>query len=456
MRDNEASTTASFSGSRRPQALPSRQNEDGLFEDIPLAPISSGRRVPSSPQTPIPHPEQAYQSLHRPLNRIHQQPGTVSHSNLRHYSRRSPSYKLWNPVNYVPRPQPTTTQASSSRSNRANDTASRRESYPLLTLLERQRGRFQPNQTSLVIEESADVENSEAVRTSIGLPRGHRRSGAFQRNIGMGEPLERTASQSRDILQSTSGFVSQNEAGPSGNGGGPARPPATLDRTRPVFSQHSHQASTITSLGNLPTASAGADEEAVIYSTDEPAWGPAHPCFPHMNSHVPLNSEEYITTRVIRIRRDWMVRGDLAPTFSNLYPEVLDPLLSEDEFRTVIAKINGELTAAFNPYNLHNWVDGIIGFLTGWIWDDVGAARIKKRLRGLEEWLDEWNNRVGAPEGVKVWGPRRTGFLCLDIQIPDPEVGIAESDATSGLETRPTTASARHEEHHQMTLQLDN
>ncbi len=54
-------------------------------------------------------------------------------------------------------------------------------------------------------------------------------------------------------------------------------------------------------------------------------WGPQHPCYPHLNPHVPVDSHEYVTTRIIRIRRDWLLEGDLAPTFSNLYPEILDP-----------------------------------------------------------------------------------------------------------------------------------
>ncbi|KAM5497314.1 hypothetical protein McaMca56_004323 [Microsporum canis] len=184
---------------------------------------------------------------------------------------------------------------------------------------------------------------------------------------------------------------------------------------------------------------------------EELSWGPSHPCFPHMNTHVSLNSEEYVHTRVIRIRRDWMVKGDLAPTFSNLYPEILDPLLGEQEFRSIITKINEELIIAFDPYSARNWFDGIIGFLTGWIWDDLGASRIKSRIKGLEAWIDNWNREVGAPEGVKIWGPRRTGFLSLDIQIPDPKIGIVESDGGSdlGTRTRPSTATTRLAERQQ-------
>jgi hypothetical protein len=138
-----------------------------------------------------------------------------------------------------------------------------------------------------------------------------------------------------------------------------------------------------------------------------------------------------------------MVKGDLAPTFSNLYPEILDPLLPEQEFRTVIAKLNKDLVAAFNPYNGRNWIDNVIGLLTGWIWDDIGANGIKSRLKSVEQWLEDWNQKVGALEGVKIWSLRSTGYMSLDIQIPDPKVGLVESEPSSRPATRPGTAEMR-------------
>lgn len=38
-------------------------------------------------------------------------------------------------------------------------------------------------------------------------------------------------------------------------------------------------------------------------------WGPSHPCFPHPNPHCAQDSEEFKTTRVIRVRRDWLQAG---------------------------------------------------------------------------------------------------------------------------------------------------
>ncbi|KAI2613012.1 Golgin subfamily A member 7/ERF4 family-domain-containing protein [Hypoxylon fragiforme] len=148
-------------------------------------------------------------------------------------------------------------------------------------------------------------------------------------------------------------------------------------------------------------------------------WGPQHPCYPHLNPHVPLNSPEYANTRIIRIRRDWLIEGDLAPTFSNLYPEILDPAgVSEQQFRLVIEKLNGDLITIFNPFNWRNVIDGILGLLTGWIWDDMGFTYAKTRLQSLEDWIEKWNaemeKTVGSEEGAlapRIVSLRRTGYM---------------------------------------------
>ncbi|WDK15866.1 hypothetical protein CGRA01v4_07148 [Colletotrichum graminicola] len=164
-------------------------------------------------------------------------------------------------------------------------------------------------------------------------------------------------------------------------------------------------------------------------------WGPQHPCFPHLNPHVPVDSPEYRNTRIIRVRRDWLIEGDLAPTFSNLYPEILDPAgLSELEFRRIIDKLNGELIPIFSPYSWRNILDGLLGLMTGWLWDDLGFTGVKARLDRLERWIDQWNTEmektVGNEDGSmapRIISLRKTGYMTLDIQIPDPEIAPAPS-----------------------------
>jgi hypothetical protein len=157
---------------------------------------------------------------------------------------------------------------------------------------------------------------------------------------------------------------------------------------------------------------------------DGDEWGPQHPCYPHFNPHVALDSPEFTSTRIIRIKRDWMLQGDLAPTFSNLYPEILDPAgLPEQEFRRIIDKLNSELVPIFNPYSLRNVLDGVLGVVTGWLWDDFGLTSTKSRLNKLERWIEEWNDQTRriATSGDGAVAPklislRQTGYMTVGIR----------------------------------------
>ncbi|KAI1467295.1 Golgin subfamily A member 7/ERF4 family-domain-containing protein [Daldinia caldariorum] len=202
---------------------------------------------------------------------------------------------------------------------------------------------------------------------------------------------------------------------------------------------HRHNGSNISLPPGIGSAISSSDS-SIMGDPDQPdlgeEWGPQHPCYPHLNPHVPINSPEYSSTRIIRIRRDWLVEGDLAPTFSNLYPEILEPAgVSEQQFRQVIEKLNGELVPIFSPYNWRNILDGVLGLLTGWLWDDLGFTYTKMRLRHLEDWIEQWNKEmektVGSDENTippKIISLRRTGYMNLDFQIPDPEIAPASSE----------------------------
>ncbi|KAL8683695.1 MAG: hypothetical protein Q9186_000329 [Xanthomendoza sp. 1 TL-2023] len=174
-------------------------------------------------------------------------------------------------------------------------------------------------------------------------------------------------------------------------------------------------------------------------TSTSPPWGPSHPCYPHPNPHVPLTSPLSNTTRIIRIPRDWMPHGDLAPQFSPVYPEILSRWVSEEDFRQLVTHVNEGLWEAFRPEGWMAWRDMILGVATGWLWEDLGGngVGVKKGVRGVEGWIEGWNLRreggmgvgVGEEAGlVKCVGLRRTGFLCLDIQIPDPQVRFADPD----------------------------
>ena len=180
---------------------------------------------------------------------------------------------------------------------------------------------------------------------------------------------------------------------------------------------------------------AGAEEGEHEQGHTDTLWDSSHPCWPHLNVHVPLNSPLYGSTRIIRIKRDWTVAGDLAPTFSLLYPEILEPLMPETRFRELIAHINEELVRIFNPYSARAWLDAGLGLVTGWLWDDLGLTGAKRELAKVEKWLEDWNQRYGQTPEFKVISLRRTAYLSLDIQVPDPQIGPdvdpTEADARS-------------------------
>ncbi|MCJ1412777.1 hypothetical protein MMC19_006875 [Ptychographa xylographoides] len=173
-------------------------------------------------------------------------------------------------------------------------------------------------------------------------------------------------------------------------------------------------------------------------------WTHLHPCYPHPNPHVPLSSPLYSSTRIIRIPRDWMLAGDLAPTFSNTYPEILAPWVPEQDFRELVEKINSGLIRAMDPWGVRNLIDGIVGALTGWLWEDAGLAWGRRKVGHVEEEVRMWNlkrERQGrkGEEGngedglVRVVELRKTAFMSLDFQIPDPKIGSLPPSAEQPL-----------------------
>ncbi|RKF54901.1 putative ras modification protein erf4 [Golovinomyces cichoracearum] len=189
-----------------------------------------------------------------------------------------------------------------------------------------------------------------------------------------------------------------------------------------------------TGLGSVPSPMLSDTSSILGYElqdTSREEWGPQHPCFPHLNPHVPLSSPLFRSTRIIRIQRDWMLEGDLAPTFSNLYPQILETSgVSEQEFRQLLDNLNHQLILAFNPMSLPNILDGIISTLTGWLWEDAGLTSVKGNLHRVEKMLEDWNRKMeekvkdrfekdSIPRALPL---RRTGYMSLDIQVLNPEI----------------------------------
>ncbi|KNG89085.1 hypothetical protein ANOM_003431 [Aspergillus nomiae NRRL 13137] len=394
--------------------------------------------APKAEKSSLP-PRRSWESHQRASSSAyHSKPTSSSRSIPRHKGfwtpsaiLRPPSVRLANPVNYVPRITPVTVPHPFQGSEENLCLEAHRDAYPLLSIPERRRSRLTPSPNSLVVERSQG--ETESGRSSIAVPRAQRRSGTFNEDWPLQEMPESAGNHGSPEAQSI-------------------RPPdrahltldPVVDRTNPLDDRPRHiqsQASlrSQAQIASIPSHT-GQHPGGETDVAEELAWGPAHPCYPHINPHVSVRSQEYHTTRIIRIRRDWMVRGDLAPTFSNLYPEILDPLLPEQEFRKIIATVNDKLIKAFDPFSLRNWIDGALALLTGWIWEDIGATGVKSQLKQIEDWVDNWNREVGAKDGVYIWSLRRTAYMSLDIQIPDPKVGIIPSEHGPSLPgTRPSS-----------------
>lgn len=167
-------------------------------------------------------------------------------------------------------------------------------------------------------------------------------------------------------------------------------PPPTQPQSQNPYHDTTDNPASFTS---THTSIHGSDRPATPGADD--AWGPAHPCFPHLNPYVPLESVAYANTRIIRIPRDWMIVGDLAPTFSATYPELLGEAgLGEAEFRRCVESINARLIEAFNPFGVRNLVDAVMGLCTGWFWDDLGLTYTKRCLAAVEKAIEGFNREL--------------------------------------------------------------
>ncbi|CCD42917.1 putative ras modification protein erf4 protein [Botrytis cinerea BcDW1] len=408
-----------------------------------------------------------------------------SRSTSRGRPRRPSTSRLWNPTNSTPRAYPQTSPKRHQSPpeerpviaiplqhpdiSNIREGASAGGDYPLLTLPEQRQQRHSAStRASLQVDRSGSSLSSHRIslpRTvSIDLAR-NRKSGDSPLTPTAGQRLDKgkgKAAEEEPVITVATTLEKLTGRVPEGRQLTPTpvsgisfdfskaamstdleRGPNTLNPynpsgTSPIPHANDSNVSLPGGIGSALSSNGTSIVGEEPGEGDDDAWGPQHPCFPHMNMHVPLSSPLYNTTRIIRIRRDWMLEGDLAPTFSNLYPEILDPAgVTEQDFRGLIERINNELIPAFNPWSARNIFDGMMGLVTGWVWDDLGWTGVKSRLNRVEMWLEEWNrdmeSRAKEPgTAPKIVSLRRTGYMNLDIQVPDPEISypatIPESD----------------------------
>ena len=123
--------------------------------------------------------------------------------------------------------------------------------------------------------------------------------------------------------------------------------------------------------------------------------------------------------------------SEVAPQFSNTYPEILETWVSEADFRTLIRGLNERLFTAYNPLAWESWLDLVLAIATGWLWESLGMTHTKRRLKDVQMFMDQWNGAIQAGDDgdlVRAIELRTTGYGHLDIQIPDPKVGFVEDE----------------------------
>ncbi|KAL7950493.1 Golgin subfamily A member 7/ERF4 family domain-containing protein [Trichoderma barbatum] len=444
-------------------ALPNPRSDDAPASASasrqPPGPDASKVTEPASPHHPVLHKRNQH-SIFRSLATSAAAPTRL---------QRLSSARLWNPTNSTPRapshkrrpstptgpPVPLQHPALDESTNTADPNVTGAGDYPLLTLTEHRQVR---HSSSTPLSFQFDLNTTENKR--ISLPGSVRASYDERRSQTLSPTRFDLQTRTSGDFTSESPPLTNNRTVDKGKGimvpeNEEPRRSYSRDLERGPDVMDHHRFSNV-SIGDGIGSAISSSNSSIMGEEIQPdlgeSWGPQHPCFPHLNPHVPADSAEYAKTRIIRIRRDWLLQGDLAPTFSNLYPEILDPAgIPEPEFRRIIDRLNKELVPAFDPYNARNVLDAFLGLVTGWLWDDFGMTGIKSRLNNLEVWIEQWNREkektTTSEEGVlppKLISLRRTGYMTLDIQIPDPEIapapsstGAAESIAAMPLEPAP-------------------
>lgn len=357
-----------------------------------------------------------------------------------HRLRRLPAARLWNPTNSTPRlPQSRKRRPSSPpvptlplkhpalevSADIRDPIATGAGDYPLLTLSEQRQSRY-----SHSTHASFQIERSGVIDHRISLPRSVRASYDGKRHsTRVATPLDagKRLSSSQPIEEDLFVYPSAKSKGKQKANMTPdiedTRRSASrdLERGPDAVDPRISNVSAGDGIGSAISSSNSSIMGEDVQADAGEEWGPHHPCFPHLNPHVPLDSIEYTTTRIIRVKRDWLVAGDLAPTFSNLYPEILDPAgVSEQEFRRIVEKLNGELIPIFDPFGFRNMLDSVLGLVTGWLWDDFGLTAAKSRLNSLEKWIERWNQEMektmASEEGTippKLISLRQTGYMTV-------------------------------------------
>ena len=85
----------------------------------------------------------------------------------------------------------------------------------------------------------------------------------------------------------------------------------------------------------------------------------------------------------------------------------------------LVEKVNEGLIKAMNPWGPRNWLDALLGIVTGWLWEDFGLTSARKRVRQVEQVLGDWNSQRrkagtdGEDEMVRVVELQKTAYMTV-------------------------------------------
>lgn len=179
--------------------------------------------------------------------------------------------------------------------------------------------------------------------------------------------------------------------------------------------------------------------------------GPENPiCITHFpNIYVPEESDEFRTTRVVRIPRRFESSTEF-PNFSTQLPgsepaalpdthnkefvpagefegqwygeasvSPLSNYLDQAEWTEIVTRINSLLEAAYNPITRRNFVNVILDLLTLNLWSIIEPYLFVNPLQSVEDYVSEINRSESFRlKGIKIIPPRESSYLSVCIDSP--------------------------------------
>ncbi|KAH3674726.1 hypothetical protein WICMUC_003076 [Wickerhamomyces mucosus] len=174
------------------------------------------------------------------------------------------------------------------------------------------------------------------------------------------------------------------------------------------------------------------------------------------NNYVPLNSNEYLNTRIVRIPRIFNnIKGLEFPEFSTVLPGNEDAAIissniesnskvkefiiqgqsnhdgqyygytsisplnlyfnnTDNEFEIIMVEINRLIKNSYNTFTLWNFLEYFIDLIGFWLISEIWEIKSKNQLNKLETYIENLNKSWEFQHrNIKIISPRRSGYLSV-------------------------------------------